>query len=91
MSELRIRFAKSVLLCDKLGATFVCSNPMYHSKMKHVEVNFYFVHDKIAKGLLTVSHIPFEQQLADFLTKAHSLSKLGPRLAFMIMLGLCIL
>lgn len=40
-----------------------------HAKMKHVEVDFYFVHDKIAKGLLTVSHIRFEQHLAYSLTK----------------------
>lgn len=42
---------------------------MNHSKMKHTEVDFYFANDKIAKGLLVVSHIPSERQLADSLTK----------------------
>lgn len=37
--------------------------------MKHAEVDFYFPHDKIAKGLLVVSHILSERQLADSLTK----------------------
>ena len=69
LTELGIHFPKHVLFYDNLGATFVSTNPMYHSKMKHVEVDFYFVLDKIAKGLLTVSHISSEQQLAGSLAK----------------------
>lgn len=72
--ELRIHFPKPVLLCDNLRATFVSTNPMYHSKMKHVEVDFYFVRDKIAKGLLTVLHILSERQLADSLAKPLTLT-----------------
>ena len=43
--------------------------------MKHVEIDFYFVRDKIAAGLLCVSHIPSENQLADTLTKPLSRSR----------------
>lgn len=58
--ELGLTFSKPILHCDNLGAAYLCSNPIYHSKMKHVEVDFYFVRDKIAVGLLFVSHIPSE-------------------------------
>ena len=64
------------LICDNLGATHVCTNPRYHYRMKHVEIDFYFVRDKIAQGLLFVAHVPSEHQLADVLTK------LLPRLPF---------
>lgn len=37
--------------------------------MTHVEVDFYFVRDKITRGLLSVSHVPSEQQLTDALIK----------------------
>lgn len=37
--------------------------------MKHVEVDFYFVRDKIAQGLLSVSRVSTEQQLTDALMK----------------------
>lgn len=43
--------------------------------MKHVEIDFYFVRDKIAAGLLCVSHIPSENLLADTLTKPLSRSR----------------
>ena len=44
--------------------------------MKHMEIDFYFVCDKIAQGLLSVAHVPSMHQLADVLTK------LLPRLPF---------
>lgn len=75
LDELGINFSMPVLHCDNLGATYLCSNPIYHSKMKHVEIDFYFVRDKIAAGLLCVSHIPSENQLADTLTKPLSRSR----------------
>ncbi|KAH9671391.1 retrovirus-related pol polyprotein from transposon RE1 [Citrus sinensis] len=83
-SELGIQTPMPKLLCDNLGATHVCTNPRYHSRMKHVEIDFYFVRDKIAQGLLSVAHVPSEHQLADTLTKPlprlpleHARSKLG--------------
>lgn len=76
--ELGLPFPKLTLLCDNLCATFVCTNPKYHSKMKHVEVDFCFVRDKIAQGLLSVSHIPSEQQLANALTKPLSRASFMP-------------
>ena len=69
LSELGIQIPMPKLFCNNLGATHVCTNPMYHSRMKHVEIDFYFVCDKIAQGLLSVAHVPSDHQLADVLTK----------------------
>lgn len=37
--------------------------------MKHIEINFHFVHDKVFKGSLCVSHISTQDQLIDSLNK----------------------
>ncbi|KAH9790610.1 retrovirus-related pol polyprotein from transposon RE2 [Citrus sinensis] len=74
--ELGIQILMPKLFCDNLGATHVCTNPRYHSRMQHVEIEFYFVRDKIAQGLLSVAHVPFDHQLTDALTKPL------PRLSF---------
>lgn len=29
------------LYCDKTGATYLCSNPVYHSRMKHVALDYH--------------------------------------------------
>ncbi|GJR82519.1 retrovirus-related pol polyprotein from transposon RE2 [Tanacetum coccineum] len=52
------------LYCDNIGA-----NPVYHSRMKHVALDYHFVREKVAVGSLRVHHINSVDQLADALTK----------------------
>nr|GMD36030.1 polyprotein [Ipomoea batatas] len=57
------------LLCDNLGATYMCKNPVFHSRMKHLALDYFFVHDMVAEGSLSVQHISACDQVADVLTK----------------------
>jgi hypothetical protein len=40
--------------CDNIGATYSAANPMFHSRMKHVEIDFHFVRERVARKLLDV-------------------------------------
>ncbi|KAF5470759.1 hypothetical protein F2P56_011250 [Juglans regia] len=57
------------LWCDNLAATYLSVNPVLHSRTKHVELDFYFVRDRVATKTLTVSFVPGKDQVADILTK----------------------
>lgn len=57
------------LYCDNTGATYLCANPVYHSRMKHVALDYHFVREKVAVGLIRVYHISTKDQPADTLTK----------------------
>jgi hypothetical protein len=52
-----------------MGAKYLASNPFFHGRMKHIEVDYHFVSDRVAKKLLDVKFISTNDQVADGLTK----------------------
>ncbi|KAJ9542283.1 hypothetical protein OSB04_028789 [Centaurea solstitialis] len=58
-----------VIYCDNLSATTYSANPIFHSQMKHLALDFHFVREKVQNGSLRVTHISGDDQLADVLTK----------------------
>lgn len=54
---------------DNLGATYLCENPVFHSCINHIVIDYHFVHDQVLKKLLRVSHVPSVNQLVNSLTK----------------------
>jgi len=58
-----------VIYCDNVGATFLCANPVFHSRMKHIAIDYHFIRGQIQTGALRVPHVNKKDQLADALTK----------------------
>jgi hypothetical protein len=59
----------TMLWCDNLGATFLSVNPVFHARIKHVEIEYHLVCDRVAKQEIQVRFISSKDQLADILTK----------------------
>jgi histone deacetylase 1/2 len=70
LKELGVRGPKFARLwCDNLGATYLSANPVFHARTKHIEVDFHFVRERVAQGLLQIRFISTKDQVADGFTK----------------------
>ncbi|WVZ75441.1 hypothetical protein U9M48_023491 [Paspalum notatum var. saurae] len=64
-----VNFNKIPLLCDNESAVKLATNPVQHSRTKHIDVRHHFLRDHVGKGDITICAIGTEDQLADIFTK----------------------
>jgi hypothetical protein len=43
--------------CDNMGAIALASNPIYHARTKHVEVDYHFIWEKVIHKEITINYI----------------------------------
>lgn len=60
----------SIIWWDNLGGTYLNTNSVFHARTKHIEVDFHFVRERVALGMLEVRFISSADRIADIFTKA---------------------
>jgi hypothetical protein len=58
------------MFTDNQSSISVMKNPVGHSRMKHIELQAYFIRDLVEQEKVEFSYVPTELQVADSLTKA---------------------
>ena len=61
------------LWCDNVSAISLASNPVFHARTKHVEIDYHYIRELVLASLLKVQFVPSHNQIVDIHTK--SLSK----------------
>lgn len=70
LQELHLSLPRTpVIWCDNLGASSLASNPVFHARTKHIEIDVHFVRDQVLAANLEVSYVESANQVADLLTK----------------------
>jgi len=59
----------TLVYCDNISAVYMSSNPVQHQRTKHIEIDLYFVRERVALGHVKVLHVPTSSQYADIFTK----------------------
>ena len=85
LDELQIPYLKPInIRCDNKSAISIARDPIYHDRMKHVNIDCFYIQNYLEQGILKTDHVPSEEQCADIFTKGlstkvmrHLISKLG--------------
>lgn len=71
------------LWCVNISATYIVANPFFYAHTKHIDLDYHFIRDRIARSCLHVRYVSTKDQIADLFTKglsrsqhAHFMSKL---------------
>ncbi|KAJ9566192.1 hypothetical protein OSB04_002158 [Centaurea solstitialis] len=57
------------IYCDSESAIAITSNPVQHSKTKHIDIRYHFIKDNVEKGNIEMFFVQTDYQLADLFTK----------------------
>jgi len=58
------------MYCDNYIALHIASNPVFHERTKHIEINCHFVLEKLFSKEICTEFVGSNDQLADLLTKS---------------------
>jgi hypothetical protein len=59
----------TVIYCDNHSRVKILENPVFHDRLKHIDIKYYFFCDKFKRGEVVLQYISTDEHTADILTK----------------------
>ena len=67
--ELGRQSENQVIFVDNNSAIDLANNPEYHSRTKHIDVEYHFIREKVENKEVNIVYCPTDDMIADLLTK----------------------
>ena len=85
LNDLQIPYAQPIIIrCKNKSAISLAHDLVYHDKMKHVNIDWFYIQDHLEQGILKTDHVAYVDQCDDIFTKGlppkkmnHLITKLG--------------
>jgi hypothetical protein len=69
MRDYVVTYKSVPLMCDSSSAICLAQNPIFHGRVKHINVRHHFLRDHVEKEDIEIRYIDIERQLADIFIK----------------------
>ena len=57
------------IYCDNQSCVKLSENPVFHDKLKHIEIKYHYIMDMVQIGAVKLQYVATDEQIADVLTK----------------------
>ena len=69
MQDYGVKQETMSVFCDNQSAIDISRNLVQHSRTKYIDIRQHFIRDLVEEKIISLHHIPIENQLADIFTK----------------------
>lgn len=66
---LNVKNVPTMLFMDNPSAISLIKNPVFHKRIKHIDVRFHYIRERYAKQGFALEHVASKEQHADIFTK----------------------
>ena len=74
-SDIGVDAGKITISCDSQSAIRLAKNPTFHTRTKHIDVQFHFVRDMVEDGKINLEKVDTTKNVANALTKPVGIEK----------------
>jgi hypothetical protein len=63
------------ILCDNTSAISISNNPLMHSKIKHIPINYHFLREQVYDKIVKLEYVPTKEQIKYMLSPSLGITK----------------